>query len=717
MQYDPMIEKRIDEIIAMIDSLPYKEMVKAKCDQLRPANKWETAPININGLVIPGFRYADGPKGVGDNTTPPANGYARGKATCFPARINQASTWNPELVEKISRAMSMEFVASGVNVILNCCVDLVRDPRSGRVQETLGEDPYLAGRMAVATVVGTQSTGAIANVKHFCLNYMECGRGTWADYLKWHVNNYLIDQRTLIEHYGLPLLMAIREGNAMSVMAAYNRINGEKCTENHNILTEILREQWGFKYWVVSDWTANVSGYKAFNAGLDCDEAVVVPSMYRLRLESDVRKGKIGKEALDRSVRRVLRTKLESRVMDYYHRYEPVPVEAVNSSENQTLAKLSALESIVLLMNRNNILPILKDKYHKIAVIGPNADKINALCGDVDPGSSYVDAAYQVSVLAGMKNKIGGERIRYKKGCMTKRSPFDRFRMKDAIKAARLCDLILFVGGINYEIEGETRDRYQWTIDLPGSQAQLINRLKDETGKPVIIVLAGGGAMRVGGFIDKVDALIMAGYPGMEGGNAIADIIFGDYNPDGKLAMTIPECDADMPDLGSPGNVEFDFSRDITDGIGYRYYDRKNIQPQYAFGFGLSYTSFRISNLKLDDQTCSFPIEVKSGSMPVKVSVDVTNTGTRSGKEVIQLYLSHDPSCSVIMPVKQLKGFRKISLNPGETCTVHFKLTEAELAYYDISTKSFKGENGVYTVRVGNSSDFLPLIGSFRLTD
>lgn len=712
---DLPIEQYIDEILSQMDGLSYDDMVEIKCDQLRPINEWETKTVTVNGLTIPGFRYCDGPRGVGENTTPAANGYAAGKATSFPTRINQSYTWNTELIEEVNKAMSEEFIASGSNVILNASVDLVRDPRVGRVQETVGEDPYLAGKIGVATVNGTQSTGAIANIKHYNLNYMETGRGMMLDYWMGHVNNYTIDQRTLIEHYGIPFKMSIQEGNAMSIMAAYNEINGEKCTENDNLLSEILKDQWGFKYWVVSDWTANVSGYKAFNAGLDCDESFIFPSLYQQYLESDVKEGKITMETLDESVRRVLRSKLESGIMDYYNQYDSIDIEVINSPEHQELAKKAALESIILLENKNEILPLNKADYNKIAVIGPNADKNDVLLGDGSSGSSYVDAAYQVTVFEGISNKVGADKVDLKEGCLIKNNPLlDPFYMSDALSLAKQSDLVVFVGGINFDIEGEGNDRYDWTIDLPGKQLELINSIKEETGKPVIVVLLGGGAMSVVSFVDNVDALVMAGYPGMEGGNAVADILFGDYNPNAKLTMTFPYDEDQMPDLGAPGDEEFDFSNDIIDGVGYRYYDKFEIKPQYAFGYGLSYTTFELSNLKINNTPAPSSITIDADSLPLKVSFDITNTGQKEGAEVVQLYMSWDDNCSVPMPKKQLKGFKKVNLLPNETKNVDLYLTEDELSFYDINTKTFIVESGQYEIMIGNSSDNLSLHGSFQ---
>jgi beta-glucosidase len=286
--------------------------------------------------------------------------------------------------------------------------------------------------------------------------------------------------------------------------------------------------------------------------------------------------------------------------------------------------------------------------------------------------------------------------------------------MADAVNAAQEADIVIFIGGINYEIEGETKDRYNWTIDLPGKQVELINRIKGETGKPVVVVLIGGGAMRVNDFIDNVDALIMAGYPGMEGGNAIADILFGDYNPNGKLTMTFPVDDDQMPDFGSPGDEEFDFSNDIVRGVGYRYYDAMGLIPQYAFGYGLSYSTFELSNLKINGIAADQAQTIEVNALPVSVSVDIANTGDRQGAEVVQLYLGWDETCSVPMPIKQLKGFEKINLAPGKTATVGFELGWDELSFYDVNTGGYIVEQGQFKIMVGNSSDNLQMLARFQ---
>ncbi len=703
--YDPQIEKKVDELL-------YQMSQTDKCDQLRPINVWHTKTIHVQDEEIPGFYYADGPKGVGDDgATPAANGYAAGTATSFPSGTAMASTWDMNLIEEVGQAIGKEWQASGVNVGLGACIDIVRDPRAGRTQETLGEDPYLAGKSGAAFVRGMQSTGVIACLKHYNLNYIEKGRGDAVDMILNRYNNYLIDQRTLIEHYGLPFKMAIEEGNAMAVMAGYNFINGEKCTQNYNLLTEILRGLWGYKYWVISDWTANISTLDSIYAGMDVDESIVIPSAFQISLLHHVKNGNISEDILNRAVKRVLRTKLKSGIMDYYNQFEPYNINVINSPEHQALSEKAAQKAIVLLENRNHTLPLDMNKIGSIAVIGPNADLPEALLGEGKGGSSRVEAAYQVTALEGIRNKIhtSGKAIfaNYAEGCSLSGNILsnDLIKMNEAVTAAKEADVVIFVGGLNHTIEGESTsagDRKDWTIELPGRQGELINRIKNETGKKIILILAGGGAIGISECIDNIDALLMAWYPGMEGGNALAEILLGEYNPGGKLCMTFPKDDCQMPDFGHPDDRLFDFSNDIITGVGYRYYDNHaEITPQYAFGYGLSYTTFEIKSLQID-----------ASSMPVKVRVEITNTGEIQGDEVVQLYLQ-DPQCSVPMPIKQLKAFKRVTLAPKASAMVEFELTEDKLSYYDVYSKSYRVEPGTFNVMVGNSSDNLLLTGSF----
>jgi beta-glucosidase len=355
--------------------------------------------------------------------------------------------------------------------------------------------------------------------------------------------------------------------------------------------------------------------------------------------------------------------------------------------------------------------------YDTIAVIGPTGNKDNVLLGDIE-NSSFVDAAYEVSILEGITNKVeDAADVTFHEGCLIQDNVLlDPFYMSDALKAASEADIVIFTGGIHYELEGEAQDREGWTIALPGKQVELMNKIKEETGKPIVVVLVGSCALQVSDFIDSADAIVMAGYPGMEGGNAVADVLFGDYNPSGKLTVTTPVNDGQMPYLGIPGESEFDFSNDISTGVGYRYYDKAGITPQFAFGYGLSYTTFDISDMKINGMA-EFPFIVSEFSLPVTVSVDVTNTGTLEGSEVIQLYISYDENSTVSVPVKQLKGFAKVNLAPGETQTVEIELGQDEFSHYEMSSSQFVIETGLFHVLMGNSSDNLLLQGSVYLSE
>jgi PKD repeat protein len=391
----------------------------------------------------------------------------------------------------------------------------------------------------------------------------------------------------------------------------------------------------------------------------------------------------------------VLRAKITSGMMDGLNIGDP---SDVNSPEHQLLAYESATESIVLLKN-NAILPLNTTTINEIAVIGPLADDGNAMRGDQFMVSSEVTPPYTVSVLEGITNKVGGDMvINYSKGCDVNSCWTHLF--PQAINAAERSDVVVYVGGIDHTMEGESTDRVGGSIEIPGKQADLINVLAQVNDK-VIAVLIGSGGIGVSSFIDSVEGALMAWYPGQEVGNAIADIIFGDVNPSGKLPLTMAVNDAQLPDL------TFDFSRDLIDGVGYPYYEKNQLEPQFAFGYGLSYTQFEINNLSLSPQ---YP----NAGEPVYASVDVKNIGAREGAEVVQLYVKNHTT-TVSMPPKQLKGFQKVSLSPGELQTITFRLTTDELSYYDPSTKKYIVEAGRYTAMVGNASDNILASADFNV--
>ncbi|MCU7499761.1 MAG: T9SS type A sorting domain-containing protein [Ignavibacteria bacterium] len=646
-----------------IDSLLNKMTLDEKILQLHQEGGFNTA--DNARLNVPGFIMADGPHGVRD-----------GSATCFPVGIAMAASWDLDLVQRLGTAMGEEFRGKGKHQALGPAMDLNRDPRNGRSAESGGEDPYLDAQITTAAVKGIQMTPCLATIKHYNANHRENGRLT---------NNISVSQRMLMEYYGLYFRTAVQQGGAFSVMNAYNLINGEKSAENHNLLTTILKEKWGFPYYVVSDWGSIWDPGKAIKAGCDIE----MGSTLYTGLADLVKKGTVPESAINEAVRRVLRTKFLSGMMNYYPVGNP---DDVNSKAHKDLTVEAAKKVMVLLKNQDNILPLNKSQIKTIALIGPSADVMQIDGG----GSAYVSPFYTVSPKAGLENKFGASNILFTRGCDINSSNTDGFAK--AKLYAMQSDVVIFCGGLDPSQESEGMDRATGSIELPGKQQDLINELA-AVNKNVIVVLFSGGICGLNQSIDKIKGLIYAFYPGQEGGTALAEVLFGDYNPGGKLPVTYPKTDSQLPAWDD------DFTNDY--GGGYRWFDKKGFIPLFPFGYGLSYTTFGYSNLVISPANPSY-------GEPVTVSLDVTNTGQRAGDEVPQLYLSRTQS-AVEMPVKQLRGFKRITLEPGEKKTVTFTITNDELYYYNEADSSFTVEPGTFNVMAGGSSDNLPLKGSFQM--
>jgi len=651
-----------DRITAIISQMTTAEKIL----QLHQEGGFNTA--DNTRLGVPGFLMADGPHGVRD-----------GMATSFPVGIGMASTWDVELARRIGVAMGQEFRGKGKHQALGPCLDIDRDPRNGRSPETGGEDPYLCARITTEVVKGIQTTPCIATVKHYNANHRENGRTS---------NNIIASQRVLHEHAGLAFRTAVQEGGALCVMNAYNLINGEKCAENTNLLTTILRTHWGFPYYVVSDWGSIWNSEYAIKAGCDI---CMGSDNYKNDLPGLVSGGTVPVAVIDAAVRRVLRTKLIAGMLDYYPPGNP---DDVNSPQHQELCREAGRKSLVLLKNQDSFLPLSKNIAGTIALIGPSA----AVAQIDGSGSAYVTPFYTVSPRQGIETLIGSGHVQYAKGCDINSADTSGFAAAASIAAT--ADAVIFCGGLDSGQEGEGSDRVGSSIDLPGRQQDLINRLAAVNPKLVAVIFSGG-VCGINRCVDNIKGLLYAFYPGQEGGTAVAGALFGDYNPGGKMPVTMPKTDAQLPAWNDNLNDDF--------GCGYRWFDQMGYAPQFAFGFGLSYTTFEYSNIAVT------PASAAPGE-PVTVSVDVTNTGLMSGDEVVQLYVSH-LSSSVPMPVKQLKGFKRITLASGQTSTVSLTLTGDELYYFNETAASYDIEAGQYTVRVGGSSDNLPLSATFTVLD
>ena len=654
------VEQRIDSILNRMTTAE-------KILQLHKEGGMNTAD-NLR-LGIPGFVMADGPHGVRD-----------GYATSFPVGISMAATWDTEIIERVGKALGEEFRAKGKNQMLGPAIDLTRDPRNGRTPESGGEDPFLNTQITSALIKGVQSTPCIATAKHFNLVHKQANRTN---------NNYTITQRLLLDHYGLNFRTAVQDAGVISIMNSYNLINGEQAAESSNLLRTILRDQWGFPYYVVSDWGAIKNSEKAIKSGTD---VCMGSDHYQNDLPGLISSNTVPIALVNEAVKNVLRTKILSGLLDYFPTGN---TDDLNSKAHQSLCLEAGKKSLILLKNLNGLLPLDSDSINTIAVLGPNA----AIMQTDGTGSSWVEPFYKISPKEGIENTIGAQKVLYAKGCEI--SGNYSSDLADALQKAKDADVVIYFGGLDQSQEGEGLDRVSGSIKLPGKQNDFIKLLTGVNSR-VIVVLISGGICSVNEFVNDIEGLIYAFYPGQEGGNAIAQVLFGDYNPAGRLPVTMPKSDAQY----SLVITDFDFTNDYE--CGYRYFDKLQIIPEFAFGFGLSYTTFEYSNFTVT------PSSAPAGDI-IDVYVDVKNSGTRSGEEVIQLYLSND-SAPIEKPVKELKGFRRIALEPGETKKVDFKISPNELYYYDETSQTYKVAPGLYTLKVGPSSDSIALQGSFELT-
>ncbi|RPG87590.1 MAG: T9SS C-terminal target domain-containing protein [Crocinitomicaceae bacterium TMED209] len=658
-----------DLIQGKIDQMSHLQ----KMNQIRRNSFWTTSDNEVLG--IPGFVMSDGPHGV-----------RFVDATSFPTGIAMATSWNKEMMFDIGRAMGREFHAYGKHQQLGPALDLCRDPRNGRSPETGGEDPFLCAHMNIPLVRGIQTEPVVATIKHFNGVNKQENR---------HAVNHLMSTRQLMEHYGYNFRRVMQDAGALSVMNAYNLVNGNKSAESTELLTEILRDHWGYPFYVVSDWGSVWDAEKALKAGCDL-EMDVDESEYEAHLEELYASGDITDADLDAAVRRVLRTKYMVGMMDNF----PVgnPFTGANVPEHQQLAREAGREAIVMLKNEGDILP-LSDEGMTVALVGPST-QVAQLDGF---GSSWVDPPYAVSPYEGLVNRIGAEHVTWAYGCDINSTDTSGFQAARDVAAA--ADYVIFVGGLDQTQEGENYppgpvDRTNDSVELPGVQQDLINALAEENSN-VVVVLKSGGICSIPSAIDNARGFLYAFYPGMEGGNAIGDVLYGDYNPSGKLPVTMPVDDVQMPAWNDS------FSDDYN--CGYRYYDELDLTPQFAFGFGLSYTTYAYSNFTVNGP--ALPV-----GEPVQFSVDVTNTGDVMGEEVVQLYVENNAT-DVWMPKKELKGFEKVELQPGETATVNFELTANELFYYDEATAAYAVASGDYVAHVGGASDALELNVAFTLEE
>jgi beta-glucosidase len=615
-----------------------------------------------------------------------------GFKTTFPIPLAMACTWNPELVEKAARVAAIEATAAGIHWTFAPMVDIARDPRWGRIAEGAGEDPFLGSVMAAAHVRGFQgadlrlSNTLLACAKHFAAyGGAEAGK----DY-----NTVDLSERTIRDIY-LPPFKAAVDAGVGTLMSAFNDIGGVPASGNRWLLTDVLRGEWKFNGFVVSDFAAveqliphgiassrEHAGILGLTAGVDM---CMVDTIYANELVTAVNAGKIPMSLVDESVRRVLRVKMALGLFDNPYRNcdSTLATQVHLKREHRELARQIARQSIVLLKNDQKLLPLKKD-LKTLAVLGPLADERKEPRGPWSDGEAVC-----VSVLEGIKSTVRRRtNVLFAKGCEVEDDT--NYNLAQALKLARRADAVVLVVGERADMSGEAASRAN--LDLPGKQKELVKAIIG-TGNPVVLVLMNGRPLTLSWEAEHATAIIEAWFLGTEAGNAIADILFGDVNPSGKLTATFPRAVGQIPIYYNYKNT----GRPIRekDKFTSKYLDVPNT-PLFPFGYGLSYTTFAYSNVRLSSAAVSMGEDVT-------VSVDVANTGTRSGDEVVQLYL-RDEVGSVTRPVKELKGFQRVSLNAGERKTVEFVLKPEHRSFWNVNMK-YSEEPGWITVLVGGNSE------------
>jgi len=629
------------------------------------ASMWTTAAIERLG--VPAILMTDGPHGV--RRSPDIHQIAAKSlpATCFPTASCLAATWDRDLVRQVGEALGQEARALGVNVLLGPGLNMKRSPRCGRNFEYYSEDPFLAGELAAAFIAGVQSQGVGTSVKHFAANNQETERFRI---------DAIVDERTLREIYLPAFETAVKKGRPWTVMCAYNKLNGVHCAEHPTLLTDILKREWGFEGLVVSDWGAVHDRVQSLRAGLDLEMPGPQPRRTQAVIDA-VRSGALDEAVLDEAVRRILGIVFKAA--------ETPLGGAFDVDGHHALARKAAGEGIVLLKN-NGILPLRDPR--RIAVIGRAAKEPYFQGG----GSSHINPTRVDIPFDEVQKLAGAAQLTYTEGYPAGPG-FDQALIEEATAAARAADVALLFVALPAFIESEGYDRAD--LGLTPQQVALIQAVCAVQPNSVVI-LNNGSALTMSEWLDGPAAVLEAWMMGQAGGGAIADVLFGLVNPSGKLAETFPRKLADTPaHINFPGDAgQVRYGEGIF--IGYRYYDAKEMPVLFPFGYGLSYTSFAYSHPRLS-------AEIFDDVDGVTVSVDVTNTGAVAGKEVVQVYV-HDRRSKLVRPPKELKGFAKVALQPGETKTVTIPLDFRAFAYYHPGYRQWVAEDGEFDILIAASA-------------
>ncbi|MDP4214549.1 MAG: glycoside hydrolase family 3 N-terminal domain-containing protein [Bacteroidota bacterium] len=630
-----------------------------------------------------------------------------GYRTTFPIPLAEAASWDLTAIERSARIAATEAAAGGIHWVFAPMVDIARDPRWGRIMEGAGEDPWLGAQVAAARVKGFQGTGlghtdaVMACVKHFAAYGAAIGG---RDY-----NSVDMSDRTLWEVY-LPPFKAAAEAGAATFMNSFNDLNGIPASANSYLQRDILKGKWKFTGFIVSDWGSIgemiphgfvKDNYEAARAAIMAGNDMDMESRsYTKNLARLVKDGKVPVERVNESVRRILKKKFEMGLFDDPFRFcnEERERRVLNDPEHRKSARDMARKSIVLLKNQDQLLP-LRTNVGKVAVIGPLAKAKMQMLGFWS--TEWPDSDYIVSEWEGLRNKLGAEdKLIYAKGCGIDDS--SRANFGEAISAARQADIVIVTVGESRDMTGEAKSRSN--LHLPGVQEDLIRALY-ETGKPIVVLISAGRPLIFNWTADHVPAILYTWWLGDEAGNAIADVLFGDYDPSAKLPVSFPRAEGQIPIYYDHFNTGRPALND-SDRFYRSAYNDLSIYPRFAFGYGLSYTSFRYSDLRLSSKSLG-------AGQKITVSFKLTNTGAYAGEEVAQWYLK-DEVASLVRPVKELKGFSKVMLRPGESASVQFIIDQEKLSFYNRQL-DWVAEPGTFELMIGSASDDIRLHSKFEL--
>ena len=690
------MEKRIEKLIK-------KMTLEEKVGLLHGNSRFYVA--GVERLGIPEWSLSDGPHGVRAEINRHDWAYAgwtNDSASYFPTGTAFAAAWNPELAYRRGEVLGEEARWRKKDVLLGPGVNIIRSPLCGRNFEYMSEDPYMNSVLAVAYIKGLQSRDVACSVKHFAVNNQETNRTTV---------DVECSERALREIYLPAFKAAVQEGGALTVMAAYNKFRGEFCAENNYLVRKILRNEWGFDGVYVTDWGAAHSTVPSMEAGLDLEMGTLIDKYedwyYANPLIEAVKSGKVPMSLVDEKVGDVLRVMIKTNVLDPKKRFGP---GFMNTKEHQQATYDAAAEAIVLLKNQNNFLPLDFSSIKSLAVIGDNATRKHSNGGL----SSEIKAVYEVTPLEALRAKWGdkvdirfaqgyeklstfveGSNNGQSSGTFSSKTQESDALLKEAVEVARTSDVALLVCGLNHDYDTESFDRLN--MDIPYGQVELIQEVVKANPRTIVVMIAGS-PLNMAAVDICSPVIVWAWFNGMEGGNALVDVLSGKVNPSGKMPFTTPVSLDQSPAhaLGNfPGrDLKVNYEEDIL--VGYRWFDTKGLPVVYPFGYGLSYTTFNYSNLNTDKKTYD-------QADTIQATFTLTNTGDREGAEVAQLYVS-DPVCSVMRPVKELKGFKKVFLKPGESRRITLDIPVSSLAFYSEAQSQFVVEPGEFILQLGAST-------------